>query len=217
MRFIAPHHRAALAATVLLACAGTSTTTSTPSPPVNTTTLSFAANQVVELALSSIKDGKRDQLLHDYFPKVLPLVAEYGGRMLAGFGIVDARGPIQAQAGVLFQWPSVGEFLRIAKDPRVQALLPIRADALSYINEANFFTIAADTVVSIDRERDYELVGFSGGSVPQAGRDGVLLVMRPTTEVVGSFRPDVLVLREAHAAGDAAPAAEVRLRIRFMP
>lgn len=92
MRFIASHHRAALAATVLLACAGTSTTTtsSTPSPPVNTTTLSFAANQVVELALSSIKDGKRDQLLHDYFPKVLPLVAEYGGRMLAGFGIVVA-------------------------------------------------------------------------------------------------------------------------------
>ncbi len=120
--------------------------------------LTFTPDTVVEIAFSSIKPGMEEQLFGTYFPQVMPIVGEYGGNFLASFSVtegqIDGETP---QAIALFEWPSVDAFRAIGEDPRIPPLVAIRNETLSFINEANFFTIAAPVTLTLDLDDEIRL------------------------------------------------------------
>ncbi|MDJ0684868.1 MAG: DUF1330 domain-containing protein [Alphaproteobacteria bacterium] len=167
--------------------------------------------RVIEVAYSTITTGKESQLFEEYFPQVMPIVSEYGGRFLASFtvmsGTVDGVAP---QTVALFEWPSVEAFLAIGADPRLEPLLPIRNSALSYINEANFFRIAERTELELDRDATYRLFAASDGDNTPEG-----IVLEPVSGD-GAFSQDRLVIA-ATAGRDADVGGEGDFVIRLNP
>lgn len=203
MNTIVKKSLSALAAAALTAC--------------GTLPVTFQKEKAYEIAFSSVREGKFGQLMNDYFAMVMPLAAEHGGRMAATFRLEPpAPAAIPAQRGAFFEWPSVDAFARATQDKRIGALLPVRNDALSNLNEANFFTVDRDTTVSFDTGRSYDIVGVNAAAAEaQRGKPGVLLVLRATNPPIGPFRPEaVLVVEAGQAAGEGAAA---RVRVRFNP
>jgi uncharacterized protein (DUF1330 family) len=137
-----------------------------PSAPIDssapaTPALELDDARVIEIAFVTVDPARQAQLFEQYFPQIIPIVAEYGGRALASFTIAETvAGDAQAQTLALFEWPSVEAFAAIGQDERVQELLPIRNEALLYIDEANFFRVPADTRLALDPDRWYEFAGF---------------------------------------------------------
>ena len=64
-------------------------------------------------------------------------------------------GDMQPQRVGFFEWPSVEAFREIVRDPRVLEIIGIRNDALTYINESNFFTVADNVEITFDSARVY--------------------------------------------------------------
>lgn len=120
--------------------------------------VTFAADTAIELAYLSIKDGKQKQFHEDYFPKVMPIGTEHGGKPIGGFRVRSMlTGQTKPQMIGLFQWPNVDGYIGMSTDPRYPPLKAIRDDALAYCNNANFYTVAQDTEVTFREDRVYEL------------------------------------------------------------
>lgn len=159
--------------------------------------LHLPREHVLELAQVSIRPGRHGQLLGEYFPKVMPIVFEYGARPLIAFEVLAAQGSAQPpQVVSLFSWPSVDTFRRITRDPRVIELLAIRSQALEWIREASFFRAAQELSLELSPERHYALAASfedsSPGSMP--GRLLAEWVHEPDSE--GDYRPRRLRLYE---------------------
>ncbi len=125
----------------------------------DSTTVTFHQDKVYELVMFSVKEDKFEQLVSDYLPKAMPIVTEYGGKPLITFQVNTAKGidqPIQAIA--LWEWPSVEAFTNISQDSRIEKIIPIRQDALSYIDEANFFKIAQSKTITFHKNTFYNLI-----------------------------------------------------------
>lgn len=120
--------------------------------------LSLHPDRVVELAFVAVTPGRETQLFETYFPQVMPIVDAYGGRALAQFTVNEVRGgDPRAQTIGLFEWPSVDAFLAIGQDVRLPPLLELRNEALSYIEEANFFRVPQAIEIPLDERFTYEL------------------------------------------------------------
>ena len=71
-------------------------------------TIELKAGKIIELAFYSVKEGKEAQLGQDYFPKVLPITAKYGGSMLGSFQVTKTvKGKISPQGIALFEWDTL--------------------------------------------------------------------------------------------------------------
>ena len=125
-----------------------------------TTKIKFLKGKVIELAFASVKKGKEKQLFGDYFSKVLPIAAKYGGKPL---GVMLNVINVPKQGGLeplvkpnligVFEWPSVDMFLALHDDPDFKAAVPIREDALSYSNPGNFYTVDKDVIVTFREDK----------------------------------------------------------------
>jgi uncharacterized protein (DUF1330 family) len=196
-----------LAATGCAAPAGPSSTPTDapPAPVVTPAVLELDRARVIEVAFVAVDPAKQAQLFEEYFPQVLPIAAEYGGRALTSFTIAEtSAGDDRAQTLALFEWPSVDAFVAITRDERVQQLLPIRNEALLYIDEANFFRVPADTQLALDSGQLYEVAGFwptaadtdaltpllaelDAVAAKHGGRTVLTLDLEPTSP--GTYRP----------------------------
>jgi uncharacterized protein (DUF1330 family) len=190
-----------------------------PSAPVDssapaTPALELDDARVIELAFVTIDPAKQAQLFEQYFPQVLPIVGEYGGRALASFTVAaTVTGDDRAQSLALFEWPSVDTFAAIGQDERVQELLPIRNEALLYINEANFFRVPADTKLALDPGRLYEVAGFW----PTAAGAGELDDVMDQLDVLAARHGGRTVLELAHEATSPGTYRPGHVRVREWP
>ncbi len=160
--------------------------------------LTLTPDTAIEIAFSSIEPGMEEQLFGSYFPQVMPIVAEYGGNFLASFSVTE--GQIEGetpQAIALFEWPSVDAFRAIGEDPRIPPLVSIRNETLSYINEANFFTVAAPVTLTVDPDDEIRLHldevegGIRLDAIPSPGRfvpDQVWITVNDATDAAFTMR-----------------------------
>lgn len=121
----------------------------------------FKKGKLIEVAFLSIKEGMGKQLKEDYFPKVMPIVTEYGGKPLMKVGVKNNYSKdIKAQMVVFFEWPSAAKKEAFEKDSRFIKVKKIRDQALSFL-QLSFFEVAKDMSVQLDGSKFYEVYGMS--------------------------------------------------------
>lgn len=129
--------------------------------PVATKEVIFKKGKLIEVAFLSVKEGMGKQLKEDYFPKVMPIVTEYGGKSLMKIGVKNNYSKdIKAQMVVFFEWPSAAKKEAFEKDPRFIKVKKIRDKALSFL-QLSFFEVAKDRSVQLDGNKFYEVYGMS--------------------------------------------------------
>ncbi len=122
----------------------------------------FEKGKAYELVLFSVKEGKFEQLLNSYLPKVLPLVSEYGGKPLVSFSVVRSNGIKKSpQIVAIWEWPNAQAFNLASDDKRILEILPIRNDAMVFIEEANFFAVSKTSTLQLDKDESYALLAGS--------------------------------------------------------
>jgi len=122
-------------------------------------TVKFNAETAIELSFATVIDGKESQLFEAYFPKVIPIVAEFGGTPMGSFAIGQSASKLGSpKMGAFFQWPDPDSFQKLHEDPRFLAIRSIRDDALSFFSNANFFCVEEDTEVIFEEGQEYALV-----------------------------------------------------------
>ena len=136
-------------------------TTSSKTVLENVNEVVFKKGKLIEVAFLSVKKGMKKQLQEDYFPKVMPIVKEYGGKPLMKIGIKNSySNDIKAQMVVFFEWPSAAKKEAFEKDPRFKRVKKIRDEALSFL-QLSFFNVEKDTPVTLDKSKFYEVYGMS--------------------------------------------------------
>ena len=124
-----------------------------------THTITFRKGKLYEIAFASIKEGKETQLNEQYFPKVGPLVAEYGAAGLGSFRVIGKiEGQIEPQMIVIFEWPSLAVKTKFHKDPRFLKISPLRDEALSFF-ETSYYEVGEDVTVAFKENKIYEFFG----------------------------------------------------------
>lgn len=130
---------------------------------ISTTTenVLFKKGKLIEVAFLSVKEGQGKQLKEEYFPKVMPIVTEYGGKPLMKIGVKNAWSEnIKPQMVVFFEWPSAAKKEAFEKDPRFLEVKKIRDNALSFL-QLSFFEVEKDMSVQLDGNKFYEVYGMS--------------------------------------------------------
>ena len=123
-------------------------------------TIDLTPGTVIEVAYASIKQGKQQELFGEYFPRVTPIVAEYGGKSLGMFQVRRTlAGKNQPQIIGLFQWPSVEAFLALHQDPRFLKIRPIRDGAFAQFDNGNFYVVDQPTSITFDEGHAYDIWG----------------------------------------------------------
>lgn len=123
----------------------------------------------LELAFAAVKPGHEDQLFGEYFPKVGPVVLDYGARPLGSFKLTSPPSTLKdATFGAMFFWPSVESYDTFHEDPRFKALKGIRDDALLLLSNGHFFRITDDTSLAIPAEKPLEIRIEFEADTPQA-------------------------------------------------
>jgi len=178
-------------------------TSNTSYAGARTTTIKFSKGKIIEVAYASIKKGKEKQLFGEYFPKAIPIAAKYGAKPL---GVMLNIINIPRQGGLkplvkpniigFFEWSSVDDFLALHDDPDFQAIVPIREDALTYLNPGNFYAVDEDVVITFREDKMYEV--FSAWIKP--GADSELKKYKSKTTSVASAlgQKNLLKLKPVH-------------------
>ncbi|MFQ5650171.1 MAG: DUF1330 domain-containing protein, partial [bacterium] len=124
-----------------------------------THTITFKKGKVYEIAFASIKEGKERQFNEQYFPQVMPLVAEYGAAALGMFSVTKkVEGQIAPQIIGIFEWPSLAVKNKFHKDPRFLRISPLRDEALSFF-ETSYYEVGEDVAVAFKENKTYEFFG----------------------------------------------------------
>ena len=128
--------------------------------------ITFTSGKVIEMAYFSLKEGKEAQIQKHYFPKIMPLMAKYGGKILGNFEVSTVTGgEISPQMVGIFEWPSLDAQKQLLNDSEAKKLFPIRDDALSFIKLA-YFTVDKNATVTFKTNKTYEF--FNAWLTPAA-------------------------------------------------
>ncbi len=173
-------HRAVMLLTVLIFGVGINFATGWSNDKNNNTTganhdnlgcrthaITFKVGKVYEITSFTIKEGKQRQLNEKYFPKVMPIVAEYGGVSLGMFGVTKKiAGENDGQMIGIFEWSSLAVKEKFHQDPRFLKISPLRDEALSYFKPA-FYEVGEDVTVTFKDNKIYEF--FGAWFAPESG------------------------------------------------
>ena len=135
---------------------------------VKSADITFKAGKVIEIAYVTLEGGKEEKLGKDYFSKILPLAAKYGGKMLGSLqvtAVVD--GEVAPQMIAIFEWPTIEARDQLLADREAQKLFPIRDAILTSIKLA-YYTVEKDVTVTFREDKTYEF--FNAWLTPEAGK-----------------------------------------------
>jgi len=118
--------------------------------------ITFNSDKIIEIAFATIEGGKEAQLGQEYFPKILPIAAKYGGKMLGSFQVLAVTGgELQPQMIAVFEWPSLDAQKRLLADENAKKLFPIRDNTLTSIKLA-YYTVDKDVTITFRSDKTYE-------------------------------------------------------------
>jgi uncharacterized protein (DUF1330 family) len=119
----------------------------------------ISKSRVYELALSSIKEQHLSDFLHEYLPRISPILTEYGARFLIN-GIIQnsvAR-RFPAKGFAILEWPSIDHFVSINEDKRVIPLVQLRNQFMDFIIEGCFYRVLEDTDFEFPQDKTTSLL-----------------------------------------------------------
>ena len=156
--------------------------------------IEFKAGTVIEVSFARINVGKEGQLFGEYFPKVMPILAELGGQSLGAFAIVASNSELeQPQMCALFQWPSLEAFEVLHRDERFLAIKGIRDEALTYLSNGHFFEVLEDISVTFIEGQAYSL---KADNFSDARAEDVLLDLKSVRRAKGYYQLDKISISE---------------------
>ena len=123
-------------------------------------TITFKKGKSIELAFITIRPGFEKKLKEDYFTQIIPIAAEYGGKVLGSFKVGDVyKGNLNPKMVGIFEWPSIDKYETFKKDNRAKKLFKVRNAMLSYINAGNFFEVEKDQSYTFRNDKMYMVYG----------------------------------------------------------
>ena len=163
-------------------------------PGSRTHTITFRAGKVYEITSFTIKEGKEEQINEEYFPKVMPLVAEYGGVSLGMFRVTrKIAGEIDGQMLAVFEWPSLAVKNEFHGDPRFLKFSPLRDDALSYF-KPGFYEVGQDVTITFKDNKTYEFFGAWLAPDSDEALKQYFAVSEPIKRSYGRPYPEIMVI-----------------------
>lgn len=129
----------------------------------------FQADAVIDVGLVSFRPGQQQVIAKEYFPQIMPIINEYGGRRLITFKVVDrVQGESPAQSVTLFHWPSIEQRRAFENDPRFLKLRNIRDAAINFLTVGYFKVESAGTVrFSADKVYDFGALWLNPEEAPK--------------------------------------------------
>ncbi|MBA6157329.1 hypothetical protein H3Z83_12495 [Tenacibaculum sp. S7007] len=148
--------------------------------------ITFKANTIIEVAFVSLEGGKEKQIGMEYFPKILPIAAKYGGKMLGSLQVTAVTdGKIHPQMIAFFEWPNLKEREKLLKDKDAKKLFPIRDDAMTFFKQA-YYTVDKDVTVTFKEGKTYEF--FNAWLTPES-KTALPKYFKNTDEVKKKYGP----------------------------
>ncbi|MEK6154709.1 hypothetical protein WIW50_15680 [Flavobacteriaceae bacterium 3-367] len=173
---------------------------------VKTQAILFKKGKVYELAFADIKPDKMEQLNKQYFPKALELAAQYGGKMIGGFGVVKNKSKsLPGNMVAIFEWPTAESRLKFLKNKQYKKIAPIRDEAINTMN-LGYFEVAKDKIVTFRSDKVYEFGGvdLKAGEQAQTSIKKYFEVSEPIKRNYGGTYPEfVLRLISTDSKGQA--------------
>ncbi|MGB5820959.1 MAG: DUF1330 domain-containing protein [Saonia sp.] len=173
---------------------------------VKTQAVLFKKGKVYELAFADIKQNKMEQLNNQYFPKALELAAQYGGKMIGGFGVVKNESTLlPGNMVAIFEWPSAEARLKFLKNKQYKKIAPIRDEAINTMN-LGYFEVPEDKIVTFRSDKVYEFgsANIKPGEEAQAKLKKYFEVSEPIKRSYGGTYPEfVLSLNTVNSKGQA--------------
>ncbi len=159
-----------------------------------THSITFKAGKVYEITSFTIKEGKQEQLNKEYFPRVMPLVAEYGGVSLGMFRVTrKIAGEIEGQMLAVFEWPSLAVKSKFHDDSRFLEISPLRDDALSYF-KPGFYEVGKEVTVTFKDNKTYEFFGAWLAPESDETLKQYFAVSEPIKRSYGRPYPEIMVI-----------------------
>lgn len=130
-------------------------------PPVKkSTTFTFPAGKVIEVALFSIAPGKESVVNQDYFPKVFPVAQEYGLTTSQVFMVAENTfDGAPAQMVGFFVWDSYEQKEKFIRDPRYLKLRNIRNSGMNFLY-MGYFEVEQSITYTFDDETIYDFAAM---------------------------------------------------------
>ncbi len=148
--------------------------------------ITFKANTIIEVAFVSLEGGKEKQIGMEYFPKILPIAAKYGGKMLGSLQVTAVTdGEIHPQMIAFFEWPNLKAREKLLKDKDAKKLFPIRDDAMTFFKQA-YYTVDKDVTVTFKEGKIYEF--FNAWLTPES-KTALPKYFKNTDEVKKKYGP----------------------------
>ncbi len=121
--------------------------------------ITLKKGKLIEVVYPRVRKGKEQSLKNDYFPKAMPIVREYGGKMLGRFKVIKkAGGEISPQMIGIFEWPDLAAKESLMQDVRYQKIIPIRDAAFSFL-KFGYYNVGKDTTIQFKENKVYEFFG----------------------------------------------------------
>lgn len=130
------------------------------------TDITFLSGKIIEIAYATLEGGKEERLGKEYFPKILPIAAKYGGKSLGSFQVLAVvDGEVKPQIVAIFEWPSFSAHKQLLNDREAKKVFPIRDEVLTSI-KLSYFTVEKDVTVNFKANKTYEF--FNAWLTPEA-------------------------------------------------
>jgi uncharacterized protein (DUF1330 family) len=158
-------------------------------------TIVFKKGKIYELAFADVIPEKMEQLNKQYFPKAMPLIIKYGGKMLGGFGVVKTDSKmLKSNMVAIFEWPNAKARLRLLADKNFQKITHLRDEALKNVS-LGYFEVGEEKVVNFRSDKVYEFgsANIKEGKQAQADLKKYFQVSEPIKRSYGGAYPTFLV------------------------
>lgn len=173
---------------------------------VKTQTILFKKGKVYELAFADVKPEKMNQLNNEYFPKAMPLIMKYGGKMLGGFRVVKTESKLlKSNMVAIFEWPNAKARLKLLADKDFQKITYLRDEALNKVS-LGYFEVAEDKAVTFRSDKVYEFgsANLKPGEEAQADLQQYFKVSEPIKRNYGGAYPEfILSFNQTNSKGQA--------------
>lgn len=120
--------------------------------------LTLKPDTYIDFAFGKVIQGKEMQVFTEYFPLIRPALEECNIQSLLPFVVIatNVLGPIPEQ-GALTQVPSPENFAQFHNDPRFIEAKPLRDNAMTFLNDGNFFS-SINKQVTLQTDTDYAFI-----------------------------------------------------------
>lgn len=170
----------------------------------------------IEFGFGTVTPGKEEWMYGEYFPAMVPTMAEHGLNIMAGFGVIASNfSDGTPKTGSLASWPSAANRAALHRDPTFLAIQPARDAAMDMLSGGHLFQ-SIDDVITLNTDRDYAIILIANVS---AVEDPIIVLPLTDDSPEQTYAGKSIILRPWSDADDEllgrSPTEAEVFRVRF--